>query len=232
MKIGILQTGNALQQLQQRHGDFDRLFQDLLAEHGFTFETFSVNDGVFPGSVQACDGWLITGSRHSSYEGLDWMVQLETFLRAAYEAEIPIVGICFGHQILAQALGGQVERFPGGWSIGPQEYLFDGISDPVVINAWHQDQVTVLPAGSTRVATSPFCENAALVYGDRAFTIQAHPELHNAFTSDLIEARRDILAPELVAEAEKRLKTHTPSPVVVEQMAAFFKNRALPAGMR
>ena len=82
------------------------------------------------------------------------------------------------------------------------------------------------------MATSPFCENAALVYGDRAFTIQAHPELHNAFTSDLIEARRDILAPELVAEAEKRLKTHTPSPVVVEQMAAFFKNRALPAGMR
>ena len=86
------------------------MMQDMLALSGFAFQTYPVLDGILPPDVLACDGWLITGSRHSAYEDLPWIAPLEGFLRAAYAAKVPIVGVCFGHQILAQALGGKVEK--------------------------------------------------------------------------------------------------------------------------
>ena len=174
MKIGILQTGRVTDPLRETHGDFPDMMIGLLQDGDFTFQTFAALDGAFPGSVTECDGWLLTGSRHSTHDDLPWIATLETFLRDAYAADMPMVGICFGHQILAQALGGKVEKSPLGWAIGPTTYDFAN-GEKTVINAWHQDQVTRLPLGATCIATSEFCENAALVYGNRALTYQAHP---------------------------------------------------------
>jgi GMP synthase (glutamine-hydrolysing) len=227
MKIGILQTGRALDELAERHGDFDSLFMQLLVEQGFDFEVFAVLDFVFPSSVTECDGWLVTGSRFSSYEPLPWIAQLEEFLRVAYDQDVPIVGICFGHQVMARALGGVVEKYAGGWSVGPHEYQFDGIDRPVVINAWHQDQVVVLPEGARSVGRSDFCANAAIVYDGRAYTVQAHPEFHNDFISDLIVKRRASIPAELAVAAEARLKNFAPSPEVMAQIVSFFKTRSL-----
>src|SRR5690606_32956787 len=116
------------------------------------------------------EGWLLTGSRHGVYDGLPFIAPLEAFVRDAYAAGVPLVGVCFGHQLIAQALGGRVEKFDGGWAVGRHSYAFEGVGE-VALNAWHQDQVIEAPAGARQVASSEFCKNAALVYGDRAFTV-------------------------------------------------------------
>jgi GMP synthase-like glutamine amidotransferase len=223
MQIGILQTGHAPDALIGRTGDYSDFFQRLLKDKGLTFRTFSVVDMKFPKGVHDCDGWLLTGSRHGSYEDMPFIKPLEDFIRRAYAEAVPMVGICFGHQIIAQALGGKVEKFKGGWSVGPQRYQFDG--EELTLNAWHQDQVTVRPKEAELVATAPFCENAALVYGDRAYTVQAHPEFDSPFVADLIAARGRGLVPDpLLDEAVEKLgSTRIDQPELARQIADFFK---------
>jgi GMP synthase (glutamine-hydrolysing) len=213
MKIGILQAGRSPDNLQAEHGDYDAFFRRFLDGNDFEFETFPVLDGVFPDGVEDADGWLVTGSRFGAYEDHDWIPPLEAFLRESYAREIPIVGICFGHQILAQALGGKVEKYSGGWSFPAGIKLI----------AWHQDQVTELPADARVVGSSEFCRFAALAYGDRAYTIQPHPEFNDDFAFGLIEARRAILPEGVADRAEASLGVETSSDEIAQHIAAFFK---------
>ncbi len=147
----------------------------------------------FPKGVHDCDGWLITGSRHGAYEDHPFIPPLEQFIRDAYAAHVPVVGICFGHQIIAQAMGGRVERYEGGWSVGPTTYDFGG--EAFTMNAWHRDQVVEKPQGAQVVASNDFCQNAALLYDDRMFTVQAHPEFPNSFVDGLMRTRGPALSP-------------------------------------
>ncbi|MDZ7906621.1 MAG: type 1 glutamine amidotransferase [Cypionkella sp.] len=179
MKIGILQTGEAPDALRDASGDYPDMFMQLLAGQGFDFAVYSVLHGVFPSSVTACDGWLVTGSRHGAYEDHPWIPPLEDFIRAAYDAQVPTVGICFGHQIIAQAMGGRVEGYADGWSaVGPPNKDFEG--QRVTLNAWHQDQVVVKPAGrpnrnkhqwSRRQHLRWDKTNAPRLVNDRIFTV-------------------------------------------------------------
>jgi len=223
LRIGILQTGRIPEELYQRHGDYDAMFRELLKGKGLTFDTYPVLDNVFPISVDAAEGWLITGSKFGVYEDHPWIPKLEDFLRAAYARAVPIVGICFGHQILAQALGGKVEKFAGGWSVGRQHYELDGFPDGVTVNAWHQDQVIVPPADAIAVGSSPFCRYAALVYANGAYTIQPHPEFGTEFLSALLEARKNFLPAEIAAAAFESLQPETSSAQIAERIASFFK---------
>lgn len=199
MKIGILQTGRSPDELRAKHGDYDDLFKVLLGGRGFRFDTYPILDGVLPAAPEAADGWLITGSKFGAYEDHDWIPPLEDFLRRTYARAVPIVGICFGHQILAQALGGKVGRHEGGWAVGPVTYRDAQGHDPLTMLAWHRDQVTDLPPGAEVLAGNAFCPYGVLSYGNRALTMQPHPEFTPGFLADLIEARRDVL-PQQVAE--------------------------------
>lgn len=223
MKIGILQCGHAMGPLAANHGDFTDMFQRLLAGNGFDFLTFDVVDMQFPAGTGAADGWLLTGSRYGSYENHDFIVPLEDFIRTAYRDAVPMVGICFGHQIIAQALGGAVEKFNGGWSLGRQSYDYDGLG-PVALNAWHQDQVVQRPTGAQAIARNEFCENAALLYGDRALTIQPHPEFSNAAIEDLIQLRRGSgdYPDDLMELAQQETENPTAGFMMAEQIAKFF----------
>ena len=188
MRIGILECGRTLPEVEKKHGGFPDMFATLLADRGFHFTAYHVENMEFPSSVRDQDGWLLTGSKHGAYEDHPFIPPLEDFIRKAYGAAIPMVGICFGHQIIAQALGGRVEKFRGGWGVGRHTYSLDG--KPVHLNAWHQDQVTALPDGAEVVGSSPFCRNAALVYDTRAFTVQAHPEFSGPLVADYVALRR------------------------------------------
>ena len=184
-------------------------------------QTCAVMDDVVPPSVTTCDDWLIAGSRHSAYEGLAWMRKLEDFLRDAYAAQTPIVGICFGHQILAQALGGKVEKPPFDWAVGPTNYEFNDGSQ-AVMNASHRDQVTVLPETATRIATSQFCQNTAFAYGDHALSYQAHPEFTNVFTKDLLNIRWDQLLQSLCEKADQGFENLVPFAHSADRIVKFF----------
>lgn len=222
MLIGILQTGHAPDALVAQSGTYPDMFRQLLAGQGFSFRDYAVVDLDFPADVHDCDGWLLTGSRHGAYEDHAFIAPLEAFIRRAYAARVPMVGICFGHQIIAQALGGRVEKFAGGWSVGPQDYAFG--DETIRLNAWHQDQVTRLPAGAEVVGTSPFCTHAALAYGDRAFTVQAHPEFSSDFVTGLMEKRGKGVVPEpLMDAARARLDQPLDDHRIAARIAAFFK---------
>ena len=222
MKIGILQTGMAPDALKDDLGDYPDLFARLLAGKGLSFETYRVVEGVFPPSVNACDGWLITGSRHGAYEDHPWIPPLEDFIRAAYAARVPLVGICFGHQIVAQAMGGKVERHPDGWAVGATDYDFGDKS--LRLNAWHRDQVTQVPSMAKVIGRNAFCANAALLYNDRAFTVQAHPEFRPEFVNGLMETRGKVLVPDdLMDTARTRLPLPIDDHLMADQISDFFK---------
>ncbi len=222
MKIGILQTGHAPDALIDTTGDYDEMFRHLLDGNDFTFETFSVVDGMFPQSVNDADGWVITGSRHGAYEDHPWIPQLEDLIRDIQKQGQPLIGVCFGHQIIAQALGGKVEKFSGGWAVGRTEYDLNG--DKVTLNAWHQDQVTDLPPDATVLGRNEFCRNAMVAYGDTIWTVQAHPEYSNEFLHGLIETRGKGVVPDaLLTEAANRQDGPNDNSEIGRHMAGFLK---------
>ncbi len=223
MLIGILQTGAAPDALKDEMGDYPDMFEALLAGQGLTFRRFRVEEMVFPEDVHECDGWLITGSRHGAYEDHPFIAPLESFIRAAYAAQVPMVGVCFGHQIIAQAMGGKVERYVGGWSVGPTDYDFGG--ETQTLNAWHRDQVTQVPDSARVIASSDFCANAAMLYDDRMFTVQAHPEFRPEFVDGLLRVRAPGLVPaDQIAAARAELGKPLTDKSMAARIASFFKD--------
>jgi len=199
MKIGILETGQLPDELRDKHGDYPAMFQRMLGAVApdLDFAVYRVTKEELPASVDECDAWLVTGSRHGVYDPLPWIEPLKRFLKQAYERDVPIVGICFGHQILAEALGGKARKADNGWGIGVHRYRVlrptgrvRGVDDELVLNAFHQDQVTELPPDAEVLAESDFCPYAVLAYRGKAISIQAHPEFSTDFERDLIAYRQ------------------------------------------
>lgn len=226
MKIGILETGYPPDCTVAEHGRYPQAFANLLDGYGFTFDSWAALEGELPDSVNAADGWLITGSKHGAYDDLPWIKPLEQFIARAYKSQVPVVGICFGHQLLAQALGGRVEKYEGGWSVGRVKYRLDNIRDQVPLYAWHQDQVTQLPSEATVTGSTEFCRYAELQYGNTAYSIQPHPEFTYSYIKDLLDARRDVLPAEVADTAEESLEQGaTQSRLIAGKIADFFRQR-------
>jgi GMP synthase (glutamine-hydrolysing) len=223
MKIGILQTGLAPVELAQKSGEYPDMFAKFLSGRGFDFQAYNVLNHQFPTSHADADGWLITGSKYGVYEDHDWIAPLEELVRAIYAAHIPLVGVCFGHQIIAQALGGKVEKFKDGWSIGQAEYRMEGVIEPIQLNAWHQDQVVELPKGARVIGSSDFCENAMLAYGDNVITVQPHPEFGDEFIDGLLEYRAKGVVPDnLISNAKSQIGKPKQPELIADMFAQIF----------
>ena len=237
MKIGILETGLLNEKLVNDFDTYPQMFASLLnrAANDFEYRTYSVVRGEFPESVDDCDGWLITGSRHGAYEELDWMLKLETFIRELVARQIPLVGICFGHQIVAKALGGEVVKSEKGWSVGVSTYAITGkhpwmeqTSDDIRIYSFHQDQVVQLPAGAEIFLSSEFCPNAGYTYGDSVMTIQAHPEFEEIYEVTLLNLYAGNIVPRPAAEKALRWIDESAekadTQLLAEWIVAFMKS--------
>lgn len=235
MKIGILETGLINEKLCDRYGSYPLMFASLLDRTGqnFEYQSYSVIRGEMPGSIHDCNGWLITGSRHGAYEKLGWMLALEDFIRDLYRASVPLVGICFGHQIIAQALGGEVVKSDKGWSIGVQSYDIDLAQDWMVealeqahMFAFNQDQITVLPPTASVFSSSEFCPYAGLSYGNSIISVQGHPEMEEAYQLALIDIYRGNIIPEAVAkEALHKIQNSgitADTQILADWLGAFF----------
>ena len=235
MKIGLLETGLLNETFVDQYDPYPVMFAALLdrAQQGFENRTYSVIRGEMPESINECDGWLITGSRFGAYEKLDWMLALEEFIRKLHQGSVPLVGICFGHQIIAQALGGKVVESDKGWGIGLHYYRIDEakewmdeIPELVGIYAFHQDQVVTLPPQASVFSSSDFCPYAGLSYGDSIISIQGHPEFEENYELALINTFGGNRVPQIVANEalqniqEKGQKADTE--VLANWLAAFF----------
>ncbi len=191
-KIGILQCGDHPEEVAKKHHSHSALFEKMFGGHRLLFQTYRVNYSEFPDHIGACDGYIITGSRHGVYEDHDWIAPLEQMVRDCFAASIPVIGICFGHQLMAQALGGKVEKFAAGWSVGKVDYTSrDGKT--VTLNAFHQDQVIKAPEDSEPILSSAFCQYAGLSYGKKGMSMQPHPEMDAEFIRDLLDAKGEAL---------------------------------------
>ena len=216
MKIGILETGEVHPDLKARHGDYPAMFERLLGtvDPGLEFAAVRVVAGEMPATPIQADAWLVTGSRHGVYDKLPWIEPLKAFLRDCVAARVPVVGICFGHQILAEALGGRATKSDKGWGLGVQDYVLvarpgwmGGLPERFAVRALHQDQVVKLPPAATVLARSPHCEYAALAYGDPeapdAISLQPHPEFGPEFMDELLALRAGTAFPEAAADAAR-----------------------------
>ena len=196
MKIGILETGVPPRDLQAQFGLYGTMFEHLLGVAAFDWVLYDVPNGVLPGRPEDCDGYLITGAAAGVYDPQPWIADAEAFLRDA-KGKAALVGVCFGHQLMAQAFGGKVIKSPKGWGVGLHRYevrdhrsWMDAASS-IAAPASHQDQVVEAPPNTTVLAGSDFTPLGMLAYDDQpAISIQLHPEFDPAYAKALIELRR------------------------------------------
>ncbi len=229
MRIGILEA-EIMPEPLHNYGSFASLFISLLdaKNEGYDFSQYLVINEHFPSSVHSCDAYLITGSTFGAYEDVPWINRLKQFVREISEAGLPLIGVCFGHQLIAEALGGKVEKYVGGWGVGRHQYNFHQTEsgpccekDVLTINAFHQDQITTLPDGAEVFASSDFCQYAGLVYGKNILTVQAHPEFSIEFETDLTSDEVSNMVPQStrdVALADLQTPDVTVDNAIVSQM--------------
>jgi len=204
--LGILTCGHAPVELGDSVADYPDLFVQMLGADAFDYRFFDIVGGDPIPEPGACDAWLITGSRHGVYEDHPWIAPLEALVRRIHEEGRPLVGICFGHQLVAQALGGRVEKHAGGWSVGRVEYRLDDAADAVPLMAYHQDQVIEPPPGARVLGESDVCRYAALAIGDTIRTLQPHPEFDVSVVTGLLDTRGKAIPPERLAAARASLE--------------------------
>jgi len=212
----VVCTARCPEELIDEHGNYDVMFQRLLGENAFNYQSWAVVDNQHPPDIHAADAWLITGSKHGVYENHPWIAPLEKFIQEAYAADIPIVGICFGHQILAQALGGKVVKFDGGWSVGRVNYDLENSADS-------EDRKSSAMPDARVIGSTDFCRYAGLAYGKTALSLQPHPEFDSAFVGALIETRGRALPDDLKATARSTLEQPLAREPVAKMLREFLQ---------
>lgn len=196
MKLGILEAGRPPATLSG-YGSYPDMFRKMFGATAYEYEIFDVQAGAFPDDVSACPAYLVTGSACGVYDDLPWIAQLMAFLREA-KGRAALVGICFGHQIMAEAFGGKVIRSHKGWGAGAQRYEvwrpqpWSGKQRAITLPASHQDQVVALPPAVEVVAGNGFAPYGLLAYRDQpAISLQLHPEFSHDYAVALTEIKRD-----------------------------------------
>ena len=206
--IGILETGRPPTDLLARFGPYDAMVRRMLGD-GYAYRTYAVHAGELPASADDHEAYVVTGSSAGVYDDLPWIAPLKTFIRAV-QGRARMVGLCFGHQVMAEAMGGRVEKSHKGWGLGLHHYAIDAVEPwmdeirTIAVAASHQDQVVAPPAGTTVLASSDFTPYAALIYaGGTAVSFQFHPEFGRGMDEALVELRRERLPDP--AEADRML---------------------------
>lgn len=198
MNLAILATGTPPAPLIEKFGRYPEMFRRLLGLDS-PLDSYDVAAGVLPTDPQDHDAYLITGAAAGVYDPLPWIEPAKAFLRAA-KGRAKLVGVCFGHQLLAETFGGHVEKSDKGWGVGLHTYpivLREPWMDStpaVSVPASHQDQVVMQPPNTEVLASSLFTPYAALAWRDQpAVSFQFHPEFSPDYAKALIESRRDRL---------------------------------------
>jgi GMP synthase-like glutamine amidotransferase len=231
--IGILACDHVGPELRPaaRDRDYDDMYTELLrgAEPAIRTRTYDVVGGELPDHPGECDGWIITGARYDAYRDDPWIVALREFIQRVAEHRARLVGVCFGHQVVAHALGGRAEP-SGTWKAGPQVLhvepteWFEGGS--VVIHAMHQDVASVVPPGGRTIGSGTTAAHPMYIVGDSILCVQDHPEYDASYIAGLVESRRPRMGDEITDAALARIAADdTHSDVVGRWIADFLLDR-------
>lgn len=229
MRAGLLVVGHVDPASVHVAGDYAELYQAVLGPFGVEVVPYACDKGVLPASLRECDGWICSPSRLSVYDDVAWLRDVEDVLRALVREERPFVGICFGHQLLAQALGGEVRRAEVGWGVGAQDYrllarpwFVTEDVDTITLLASHQDQVVSVPDGAVRWAEAGYCPNGGMLVGERAWTLQVHPEFTPELVDHLLAGRVALLGQDVVDRARASVRRPLDRELVAAWMARTF----------
>jgi GMP synthase-like glutamine amidotransferase len=235
MKLTIIQTGDVPAPLRNQFGPYRKMFETMFdgTGHGFTYDMVAVSDGApFP-DPSDLEGIVITGSAAGVYDDLPWMDPLRAFIRDAYGRKTPMLGVCFGHQIMADALGGDVRKSEKGWGLGRHSYgvskrpdFMRNAPSMLAVACSHQDQVIAPPDEAEVILSSDFTPNAGLVYRNgAALSFQPHPEFDDAYTIALAELRRGKAPDTVVETALASIAKPSNSGDVAGYIGQFFRGR-------
>ena len=201
-RILIIRTGSTAHEVQRSHGDYDRWFRDALAAHDLAFDLCDATRSAIPDPSRHA-GLIVTGSVKSVLRPEPWMEALAALLRRAEHLGAPLLCVCFGCQMLAQARGGRVVLGPEGWEIGAVEVtltaagrldpLFEGLPSPLPVLATHEDRVETLPPGGVLLAGNDSAPIQAFRAGESVWGVQFHPEATTGILRDLVLLRRERL---------------------------------------
>lgn len=242
MNIAILLADHTNHAMPRRFHDyhemFANLFQDSPNGEDFRFTTLAVIDDVFPSHLDDYDGYMILGSAYGVYDDVPFIARLIDLIRQIYQAKKPLFGVCFGHQLIAHALGGHAQKWENGWVLGTVGTRLANLPDWIEEKDWrgtnyrtinlihmHQDQVTKLPIGAKLIGTSSHCKNAAFIIGDTVFAVQGHPEFDPTYTDALFDLLGDCVSKSKVKAARKSLSTPHDGIRVANWILAFFAIR-------
>lgn len=209
LRIGLLVCDHVLPEFRGVAGDYPDMFGRLFDRYpGVELVSYDLTAGQFPTSLDECDAWLTTGSKRSVYEDEPWIVGFAELVRRLAAEERPFVGICFGHQMLAHALGGKVGRSERGWGVGVKvvdvvgaEPWMGADDGPYAVLNSHADQVSELPPGAEVLGGNEHCPVSLMRVGERMLGIQGHPEFVAEYSATLMRARRGVIIPEEVVDA-------------------------------
>jgi GMP synthase-like glutamine amidotransferase len=234
-RVTIIETGLVSPKNRALHGSFPQMFEQMIgaADASVTFDTVSIPAGEPLPDAGALEAILITGSPAGVYDAVDWIAPLEDFVRTAQDKKVPMVGVCFGHQLIAQALGGTVRKSEKGWGLGRHVYDVapgNGVIEGsrIAVACSHQDQVITPPAGARTILSSDFTPHAGLLYaGDTTFSVQPHPEFSVGFALACCEMVRKGEAPEsVVTSAQASLAEPLDSARLGGAIARFLTSKS------
>ncbi len=231
MKIGILQCCSVLPQFQPQFGDYPDMFKAAFRDIDATFEyqVYDILKNEFPTDVNECDAYITTGSRRSTYEILDWIAPLKKLFLDLDQAQKKLVGICFGHQLLADTFGGRNEKSNKGWGVGISQNKIllrkSWMKPPLeVLNiiVSHQDQISELPPEAELLASSDFCPYYMIQLGENILSIQGHPEFSKEYSRTLMQHRVTMIGEPTLSIAEESLKLEVHSRILMQWIINFL----------
>lgn len=207
MIVAILQYDHTLEKYRDRFGDYPEMIQRMFkgTAQPLFFDTYDCKCGQFPPDINKYDFYITTGSKASAFEELEWVKESIQFIQLLYKYKKKLIGICFGHQLMAMALEGKVERSEKGWGVGiarnrvianPQ--WMSKKTSKIDILVSHQDQITELPSETLLIAESDFCPFFAVQWGEHFLSIQGHPEWNREYSRTLMNDRRDIIPADII----------------------------------
>ena len=231
MHLATLITNTDFSDFAQARPDDGEKFDAMIrgVRPGWTTTPFWVCKDEFPDDLGAFDGVMITGSPASVLDGAPWMVRLEDLVCDLIEARIPLFAACFGHQLVAKAMGCRIVRNPEGWGHGRLELdrvarvSWSGPGKQVALYGSHIEQVERAPDGARVLFSGRGCPVAGFALGNRVFTVQHHPEMDHAFISDLVAEYADYVGPEVTERAMASLERPVDTGAFAEEIARFFE---------